>query len=68
MLSYPATVTDAPKKINIPTERERVIGVRMTPAEYEEVRQHAESIGMKAASFMRMVTLRAVRERPGRDG
>lgn len=57
MLSYPPTVAKA-TRTPMTTDREKTIGVRVTAEEYDLISQKAEAMGLRAASYVRMLALR----------
>lgn len=56
-MSYPPSVAKS-TRTPMTTERERTIGVRVTDAEYEQIREKAEAMGLRVAAYVRMVALR----------
>jgi len=46
------------KRIVIPTDREKTIGVRVSPEEYEAIKRRADAVGLRVASYVRLLALK----------
>lgn len=62
MIAYPMGMSETPKKLHIPTEREKTIGVRVSPEEYEAIKKKADAVGLRVASYVRMLALQDAQE------
>lgn len=47
-----------PPRSPIVTDRERTIGVRVTPQEYEAIQRRADKLGLRVASYVRLLALK----------
>lgn len=59
MTPYPVVVPDEKKpKLEIPTDRQKVLSLRLSPAEFEQIEAQAKSLGLKVTQYVRSLALR----------
>lgn len=60
-MSYPDEVAK-PTKTPMKTDRERIIGVRVSDAEYAVIERAATDVGLSVSTFVRMIALERSRK------
>lgn len=61
MTRYAAEMPKPPRS-PIVTDREKTIGVRVSPREYEAIQRRADKLGLRVASYVRLLALQDAEE------
>lgn len=49
---------ESKKKLIIPTERQKVLSFRLSPAEFKQIEARAQSLGLTVTQYVRSLALR----------